>query len=174
MTVTGRAWVFGDNEWTDLMIHSRYVSAGHKPETLAKYLWATVHPNFASEAKPGDIIVAGRNFGCGAIRLHAILAMKAAGFAVVIAESFARGFYRNAINQAVPILECPGITKDVIAGDMLEVDLGDARVRNLRTMQVLEGKKHPDFVQRIYDQGGIIPYTIFRLKESQNTGSIAS
>ena len=120
-------------------------------------------PGFAGRLRPGDLIVAGENFGCGSSREHAPLAIKASGVACVIASSFARIFYRNAINTGLPILECPEVVQGTEHGDQLQVDLEAGTITNLRTQQTYHTSPFPPFIMRIMESGGLIPFTRQRL-----------
>ena len=119
--IKGRVWKFGDNVDTDAILPARYLIYTD-PEELAKYAMTGIDEEFPKKVNKGDIIVAGRNFGCGSSREHAPIGLKALGISLVIAESFARIFYRNAINIGLPLMECKGISKKVDEGDILEVD----------------------------------------------------
>ncbi len=157
MIITGKIWLFGDNVDTDLIIPARYLS-DTDPEKLADHCLEDACPVFPQEVAKGDIIVAGNNFGCGSSREHAPLAIKGAGVSCVIARSFARIFYRNAINIGLPILECPENLNDLlIPGEELTVDLGqglitDRQGRSYRTMPF------PPFMQEIISHGGLIEH----------------
>ncbi|MCJ7618608.1 MAG: 3-isopropylmalate dehydratase small subunit, partial [Anaerolineae bacterium] len=120
--MTGRAWKYGDDIDTDVIIPARYLSAS-TPEELGRHCMEGVSPEFADEVRPGDVIVAGENFGCGSSREHAPLAIKGCGVSCVVAKSFARIFYRNAINTGLPILECREAVEATEQGDQLRVDL---------------------------------------------------
>ena len=134
MTMRGRVWKYGDNVDTDAIIPARYLNTS-SPEELARHCMEDIDANFASQAKSGDIVVAGANFGCGSSREHAPVALKAVGIQCVIATSFARIFYRNAINIGLPILECPEASEHVEANQELEVDLRKGVIRNLSSGQ---------------------------------------
>ena len=126
-TITGRAWVYGDNVDTDVIIPARYLSTS-VPEELAPHCMEDIDSSFASSARAGDVIVAGANFGCGSSREHAPIAIKASGVSGVIAASYARIFYRNAINIGLPILECPEAGAAINSGDELEIDLAAGKI----------------------------------------------
>lgn len=152
-----RAWVFGDNISTDEIIAGRYL-VKREPEELAKHVMETADPKFASKVRKGDVIIAGRNFGCGSSREHAPIALKAAGVSAIVAESFARIFYRNAINQGLPALTCKGARKGFKTGDGVRVDPRSGSVRNLATGESFKAEPLPGFVLKIIDAGGLLPH----------------
>lgn len=152
-----RAWVFNDNISTDDIIAGRYL-VKRKPSELAKHVMETIDQKFASKVKKGDVIIAGRNFGCGSSREHAPIALKAAGVSAIVAESFARIFYRNAINQGLPVLTCKGVHKEFKTGDEAKVDIQSGEVRNLRTGKILKAEHLPNFILDIIHKGGLLPY----------------
>jgi 3-isopropylmalate/(R)-2-methylmalate dehydratase small subunit len=158
MTIVGKAWKYGYNVDTDAIIPARYLSLS-TPEDLAPHCMEDIDAAFAAAVRPGDLIVAGENFGCGSSREHAPLALKGAGVACVIASSFARIFYRNAINVGLPILECPRAAADAAAGHQLEIDLESGQVRNLTTGQIHQAEPYPPFMMEIIQAGGLVPYT---------------
>ncbi len=151
----GRAWKYGDNVDTDVIIPARYL-ATTDPGELARHCLEDLDPSFASAVKSGDFIVAGRNFGCGSSREHAPLAIKAAGVSCVIAGSFARIFFRNAINIGLPILESPEASQDIRSGDELEVDLSRGEIRNLTRGKTYRAKPLPPFIREIVAAGGLM------------------
>lgn len=157
MTTEGRVFKYGDNVDTDVIIPARYlnVSSG---EELAKYCMIDIDENFAREVQPGDIIVAGKNFGCGSSREHAPLAIKCAGVGCVIAPSFARIFYRNSINIGMPIMECPEAAEDIKAGDRVSVDFSTGVITNITTGKTYQAEPFPEFMQKIIDKGGLVKY----------------
>ena len=155
MKVKGRAWVFGDHIDTDQIIPARYLNTSD-PGELASHVMEDADPEFPSKVKRGDIIVGGRNFGCGSSREHAPVAIKYAGVPVVIARSFARIFYRNAFNIGLPLLEVPDI--DVNTGDELEVDLENGRIINLTTGRQFQATPVPEFMMRVLKSGGLMGY----------------
>lgn len=162
MIITGKVWIFGDNVDTDLIIPARYLSAT-EPEKLAEHCLEDVCPRFPREVTPGDIIVAGKNFGCGSSREHAPLAIKGTGVSCVIARSFARIFYRNAINTGLPILECPeGLTDLLTPGEELTVDLGQGLIVDRRGCRY-QAMPFPPFMQEIISDGGLIEHVRKRL-----------
>ncbi|MDI7274386.1 MAG: 3-isopropylmalate dehydratase small subunit [Anaerolineae bacterium] len=162
MAIIGRAWKYSDNVDTDVIIPARYLNASD-PQELARHCLEDLDPSFAGAVQPGDVIVAGVNFGCGSSREHAPLAIKAAGVACVVAESFARIFFRNAINIGLPILECPAAAEATLAGQRLEVDLSAGRIRNLDTGQTFQAVPYPPFMLELIAAGGLVEYTRRRL-----------
>jgi 3-isopropylmalate/(R)-2-methylmalate dehydratase small subunit len=152
-----RAWVFGDDVDTDQIIAGRYL-VKLDPHELAKHVMEAVDPKFASKVRKGDVIIAGRNFGCGSSRERAPLALKAAGISAIVAESFARIFYRNAVNRGLPVLTCPGVRNEFKPGDGVRVDARKGEVHNLRTGKTLKTEPLPDFMLRIIQAGGLLPY----------------
>lgn len=158
----GRAWVYGDNVNTDVIIPARYLFTTDAQE-LARHCLEDLDPRFAAEVRPGDVLVAGRNFGCGSSREHAPIAIKAAGVRCVVAASFARIFFRNAINVGLPILECPEAAAAIRHGDQVEVDLTTGEIRDLTTGQAFRARPLPEFVREIVAAGGLIPYARRRL-----------
>jgi 3-isopropylmalate/(R)-2-methylmalate dehydratase small subunit len=153
----GRAWKFGDDVDTDAVIPGRYLIM-NTPEELAVHAFEGVRPDFAGNVQENDIIVAGNNFGCGSSREHAPLAIKGAKVGCVIARSFARIFFRNAINIGVPLLECPD-TDRIAEGDELDIDLAGGKIRNLTRNEEYQATPLPAFVREIVDAGGLIEYT---------------
>jgi len=155
MHVEGRIWKFGDDVDTDVIIPARYLNVSAEDE-LAKNCFVDIRPGFASEASEGDILVAGKNFGCGSSREHAPLAIKAAGVRVVIAESFARIFYRNAFNIGLPLLESAEAAKGLSDGGRAVVDLSSGTIEgNGKTFQA---KPIPDFMAQLIAAGGLVEY----------------
>lgn len=164
--LTGNAWVYGDNVDTDVIIPARYLTTSD-PDLLAPHCMEDIDETFASSVKPGDIIVAGNNFGCGSSREHAPIAIKAAGASCVIAGSFARIFFRNAINIGLPILECPeaAVPGAIAKGDIIEVDLSTGRIEDKTNGKVFTAQPIPEFLQRLFAVGGLVPYVKARLEE---------
>ena len=155
----GRAWVFGDDVDTDLIYHNKYLAITD-PKEMAQYSFE-YYPgkeNFAKEAKPGDFVVAGHNFGCGSSREHAVYCLKELGIPVILAESYARIYYRNAVNNGYPVLVVPEITKKVKDGDELEVNLDTGEIKNLTTGEAMHGDAVTDLEKEIMAYGGLIPY----------------
>ena len=160
----GNAWVYGDNVDTDVIIPARYLTTSD-PKKLAPHCMEDIDATFVSSVKPGDILVGGSNFGCGSSREHAPIAIKAAGVSCVIAGSFARIFFRNAINIGLPILECPEATEPgaVNKGDVLEVDLSTGVIENRTNGKIFTAQPVPEFLQRLFAVGGLVPYVRERL-----------
>lgn len=156
-TIRGRVWRFGDDVNTDLIQPGKYLELTD-PIEMAKHAMEGADPEFVKKAKPGDIIVGGRNFGCGSSRENAPLALKYAGIGAVVAESFARIFYRNAINIGLAALECPGISKTVKAGDILEVFMGGGVVNDVTSGAQLKFIPMPGFMLEIFSAGGLVEY----------------
>jgi len=163
MKLTGSVWKYGENVDTDGIIPARYLNVSD-PEQLARHCLEDLDPSFTGRVQPGDVIVAGRNFGCGSSREHAPLAIKAAGVSCVVARSFARIFYRNAINIGFPILECPAAVEKLATGHQLEVDLETGQIRNLTTGGDYRAKPYPPFMMELLRAGGLVPYTRQRIK----------
>ena len=166
MQLTGRVWKYGDNVDTDVIIPARYLNVS-TPEELARHCMEGIDPDFASAVQRGDIIVAGENLGCGSSREHAPLAIKESGIACVVAKSFARIFYRNAINIGLPILACAQAVEETEKGDQLTVDLRAGTITNLRTGRTYQTPPFPAFVMGIIQAGGLIPYTRERMANDQ-------
>ncbi len=152
-----RAWVFGDNVDTDQIIAGRYL-VKLDPRELAKHVMEAADPKFASKVRRGDVIIAGRNFGCGSSRERAPLALKAAGISAIVAESFARIFYRNAVNRGLPVLTCAGVRRGFKTGDKVGVDMREGEARNLSTGKTFRVEPLPDFLLTILRAGGLLPY----------------
>lgn len=157
MKVCGHVFKYGDNVDTDVIIPARYLNAT-KGEELAKHCMEDIDREFVNKVQPGDIIVAEKNFGCGSSREHAPLAIKCAGVSCVIAETFARIFYRNSINIGLPIIECPQAAKAISAGDKVEVDFDSGVITNITRGEVYKGQSFPPFMQDIIQAGGLVAY----------------
>lgn len=153
----GNVFRYGDNVDTDVIIPARYL-ASSDPEELAKHCMEDIDKDFVKKVKPGDIIVAQKNFGCGSSREHAPMAIKAAGVSCVIAETFARIFYRNAINIGLPIVECREAAENIKAGDVVSVNFDTGVITDETTGKTYQGQSFPPFMQRLIDAGGLIPY----------------
>ena len=153
----GKVFKFGDNVDTDVIIPARYLNSSD-PKELAQHCMEDIDADFVKKVSPGDLIVATKNFGCGSSREHAPLAIKAAGVSCVIAETFARIFYRNAINIGLPIIECPEAAKDIADGDEVEVDFDSGRITNETKGTTYQGQAFPPFMQKIIDCGGLVNY----------------
>jgi 3-isopropylmalate/(R)-2-methylmalate dehydratase small subunit len=169
----GDAHVYGDNVDTDVIIPARYLTTTD-PDELAAHCLEDLDPDFVKNVKPGDIIVAGRNFGSGSSREHAPIAIKAAGVSCIVAESFARIFYRNSINVGLPIVECEGIRDGVSTGERVRVDVAGGVVEN-----VARGRSHaatplPLFMKEILDAGGLMPWVKRSLDNGDNGGGEVS
>lgn len=165
MKLEGRIWIFGDNIDTDAIIAARYLNTT-EPEELAAHLMEDIRPRFPGLVETGDIIVAGHNFGCGSSREHAPLAIKGAGISCVIARSFARIFYRNAINIGLPILECPENLSILQEGkDRLQIDLEQGKITEPRSGQIFRAAPFPPFMQELIGRGGLIEYVKSRLQK---------
>jgi len=158
MRFSGRVCVFGENVNTDEIIAARYLNTSD-PAVLAAHCMEDVRPGFAQSIVTGQILVAGENFGCGSSREHAPIAIKAAAISCVVAESFARIFFRNAINTGLPIVECPGISGMLAEGDFIEIDL-EHGVLVLPSGARLPVSPFPPFMQAIVEHGGWIPYLL--------------
>jgi 3-isopropylmalate dehydratase small subunit len=150
----GRAWVFGEDISTDHIIAGRYLGTTD-PKVFAEHCLEAVDPNFAKQAKPGDVVVAGANFGCGSSREQAPLAFKHLGIAAILAPSFARIFFRNAINIALPVLECAEIEKAVKAGEEVDIEMKTGEVRT--SSGILKFRPLPPNVLEILEAGGLVP-----------------
>ncbi len=159
----GKAWKFGDDVNTDAIVPARYLNTTD-PEELASHCMEDADPEFIGKMSPGDVIVAGRNFGCGSSREHAPLAIKSAGISCVIAEGFARIFFRNSINIGLPIFECPDAARDISEGDEVEADMSAGTIRNLTTSKSYSVPPWPEELQRIIAAGGLMNYVTQELK----------
>jgi len=153
----GKAWKFGNNIDTDLIIPARYLNS-HNPQELAKHAMEDADATWAGKVQKGDFIVAGENFGCGSSREHAPIAIKAAGVSAVIAKSFARIFYRNAINIGLPILESPDAAEAIKEDDEIKVNLVTGEIDNSTSGMSYSAQPFPGFMQQIIDAGGLINY----------------
>ena len=155
MKVQGTVHKFGSNVDTDVIIPARYLNTS-SPEELALHCMEDIDKDFVNKVKKGDIIVAEDNFGCGSSREHAPIAIKASGVSLVIANTFARIFYRNSINIGLPILECPEAVKAIKEGDTVSCDLALGVIRDKTTGEEFKAQPFPPFIQRIIDAGGLI------------------
>ncbi len=164
MILRGKTHMFGDNIDTDVIIPARYLTT-IDPEELAKNCMEDIDPTFSGRVQQGDIMVAGYNFGCGSSREHAPIAIKGSGVSCVIARSFARIFYRNAINIGLPILECDDILDEMHAGDELEVDLSKGTILNKTTGRTYASEPFPEFMRQIIAAGGEIAYIKNKLRK---------
>ncbi|MCD6288633.1 MAG: 3-isopropylmalate dehydratase small subunit [Candidatus Hydrogenedentes bacterium] len=155
--IAGRTWKFGDNVNTDEIIPAKYLNTSD-PQELAEHCMEGIDERFPREVKPGDIIVAGENFGCGSSREHAPVCIKAAGVGCVIAASFARIFCRNAINMALPIFECPEASADIEAGDRIEVAPATGQITNVTRNVTYNAAPFPEFMRELIAAGGLMPW----------------
>ena len=163
MLLKGKVWKFGNDIDTDAIIPARYLNTSD-PAELASHLMEDADREFPHKVKPGDIIVAGKNFGCGSSREHAPIAIKAAGMQAVIAKSFARIFYRNSFNIGLPIFESVEASEKIKEGDIIEVDADKGIIKNLTTGEQYTAKPIPSFMQELIAAGGLIEWTKKRLK----------
>lgn len=157
MNAKGTVFKYGDNVDTDVIIPARYLNTSD-PAELAVHCMEDIDAEFIRRVRKGDIIVAEKNFGCGSSREHAPIAIKAAGVSCVIAETFARIFYRNAINIGLPIIECPEAAKGIAEGDQVEVDFDSGLITNLTKNETYRGQAFPEFMQKIIKAEGLINY----------------
>ncbi len=153
----GTVFKYGDNVDTDVIIPARYLNSSD-PAELATHCMEDIDKTFIEKVQKGDIIVATKNFGCGSSREHAPIAIKAAGVSCVIAETFARIFYRNAINIGLPIVECPEAAEAIEAGDTVEVDFDSGVITDVTKGTTYQGQAFPEFMQRIIDAEGLVNY----------------
>ncbi len=157
MKAEGKVFKYGDNVDTDVIIPARYLNSSDGKE-LAKHCMEDIDKEFVTKVQPGDIIVANKNFGCGSSREHAPLAIKCAGVSCVIAETFARIFYRNAINIGLPIIECKEAAKNIEAGDKVEVEFDSGMIYNRTKGTQFKGQAFPPFMQKIIEAEGLMNY----------------
>jgi 3-isopropylmalate/(R)-2-methylmalate dehydratase small subunit len=162
----GKVFKYGADVNTDVIIPARYLNVSD-PDELAKHCMEDIDADFLNSVKPGDVIMATTNFGCGSSREHAPLAIKAAGISCVIARNFARIFFRNAINIGLPVLECAEAVKKTESGDVLEVDLSRGKIKNLTRGMTFTAKSYPDFMAELISDGGLIEYTKKRLANAK-------
>ena len=163
--ITGKVWKFGDNIDTDLIIAARYLNTSD-PHELAKHVMEDADPEFVKKLQPGDIIVAGENFGCGSSREHAPIALKAAGVAAVVAKSFARIFYRNAFNMGLPIFELK--ESDAIKeGDLISIDMEKGIIKDINNHKEYKFTPIPPFMQELLACGGLINYAKAKMMEAR-------
>ncbi|TGE38785.1 3-isopropylmalate dehydratase small subunit [Desulfosporosinus fructosivorans] len=161
----GKVWKFGHDIDTDIILPARYLNKS-TPEHLAAHCMEDAGTSFAQDVKTGDVMVGGKNFGCGSSREHAPIAIKVCGIQVVIAESFARIFYRNAINIGLPIMECPEAAAGISQGDEVEVDVATGIIENRTTNMKYQANSFPPFMQDLIRAGGLIPYIEGRNKNA--------
>ncbi|MEE9615284.1 MAG: 3-isopropylmalate dehydratase small subunit [Thermodesulfobacteriota bacterium] len=157
MKIKGRVWKFGKDIDTDRIIPARYLTTSD-PAELAKYCMEDEDPSFSKNVRAGDIIVAGKNFGCGSSREHAPIAIKAAGVGCVVAKSFARIFFRNSFNMGLPILECPEAVGSARTGDIFEVDMASGEIRNVTRKKKFKARPVPPFMQELVRAGGLMKW----------------
>ena len=155
MQAKGYVHKYGDNVDTDVIIPARYLNILDKKE-LAAHCMADIDPDFRKKVKPGDIVVGGQNFGCGSSREHAPLVLLECGISCVISGSFARIFYRNAINIGLPILECPEASKNIEAGDEITIDFDSGLITNIKKNETYTAEPFPPFIQEIIEAGGLL------------------
>jgi 3-isopropylmalate/(R)-2-methylmalate dehydratase small subunit len=158
----GKVHKYGADVNTDVIIPARYLDV-YEPDELAKHCMEDIDTEFVKRVEPGDIMVATTNFGCGSSREHAPLAIKASGISCIIARSFARIFFRNAINIGLPLLECGEAADNIEAGDLIEVDLESGEINNLTRERRFTAKPYPDFMAELITAGGLIEHTRNRL-----------
>ena len=158
----GKVHKYGADVNTDVIIPARYLNVSD-PNELAKHCMEDIDREFVARVQPGDIIMATTNFGCGSSREHAPLAIKAVGISCIIAKSFARIFFRNAINIGLPLLECDDAVDKTEAGDLLEVDLSSGKIKNVTNGMTFTARPYPDFMAELISAGGLIEYTKMRL-----------
>ena len=155
--MAGKVFKYKDSVDTDVILPARYLAL-FRDEDLAAHCMEDIDADFVSRVEPGDVIVAGENFGCGSSREHAPIAIKASGICCVIAASFARIFYRNAINIGLPIIECPEASKAIEAGDEVEVDFDSGVITDVTKGTSYQGQAFPEFMQKIIDAEGLVNY----------------
>jgi len=158
MICKGTVHKYGDHVDTDVIIPARTLN-NPDPAFLMQHCMEDIDKEFVTRVKPGDIMVAGLNFGCGSSREHAPISIKASGISCVIAESFARIFFRNSINIGLPVMECPQAAKDAQMGDVIEANLDTGEIRNITRGKTYTAVPFPPFMQRIISAGGLVPYT---------------
>ena len=155
MKFKGKVWKYGPDVDTDRIIPARYLNTS-EPEELARHCMEDEDPSFSSRVKPGDMILADKNFGCGSSREHAPIAIKASGVSCVIAKSFARIFYRNSFNMGLPILECEEVYAETSTGDELEVDVDTGEIENVTRNKRFKARPIPPFMQALVNAGGLL------------------
>lgn len=158
MKAKGRVFKYGDNVDTDVIIPARYLSTGD-PDQLKNHCMEDIDKDFKDQVRPGDIMVGQKNFGCGSSREHAPIAIKASGISCVIAESFARIFYRNSFNIGLPIIESADAANGIQAGDQVEVDFETGEIKNITRNESYKGQPYPEFIQKIISNEGLVKYT---------------
>jgi 3-isopropylmalate/(R)-2-methylmalate dehydratase small subunit len=163
MIIRGRTWKFGSDVDTDAIIPARYLNTSD-PDELAKHVMEDADSTFPGKVKKGDVIVAGKNFGCGSSREHAPIAMKAAGIQAVVASSFARIFYRNSFNIGLPIFESPEAIDRIAEGDEIEIDADNGIIKNITKDEKYTAKPIPPFMQELIASGGLVKWTKKKIK----------
>ncbi len=166
MILKGVAWRFGDDIDTDAIIPARYLNT-HDPAELAKHIMEDADRDFPNKVRRGDIIIAGKNFGCGSSREHAPIAIKASGIQAVVARSFARIFYRNSFNIGLPIFESAGASAGIREGDVVEIDADSGKIRNLTVGEEYYSEVIPPFMQELITSGGLIEWTKEKIKRKR-------
>lgn len=164
MKVSGKVFKYGDNIDTDVIIPARYLTSAD-PDHLKEHCMEDIDKSFRDRVKSGDIMVSGKNFGCGSSREHAPVAIKASGISLVIADDFARIFYRNSINVGLPILECPEAAQKINDGDEVEADFDTGIITDKTTGESFASKPFPEFIKNIMANGGLVGYTESELKD---------
>ena len=162
MTRNGQAWVYGDHVDTDAIIPARYLMTSD-PAELAAHCMEDIDESFAASVQAGDIVVAGENFGCGSSREHAPVALKACGVACIVAKSFARIFFRNAINIGLPVLVCPEAAEEAQTGHRIEMDLEGGLITNGSLDRTYRAEPYPAFMMELVRSGGLVPFMRDRL-----------
>lgn len=165
--IEGKAWIFGDNIDTDQIYPGRYLELT-EPDKIAAHAMEGVDPNFSKDFKAGGILVAGDNFGCGSSREHAVITLKESGVSAVIANSFARIFYRNAINLGFPALICKDAHLKIKKGDRVTIDLSAGTVTDVESGEAFQGEKLSDHVMKIIENGGVIPMIKARISSTRS------
>jgi 3-isopropylmalate/(R)-2-methylmalate dehydratase small subunit len=166
MILKGKVYKYGADVNTDVIIPARYLNVS-EPAKLAAHCMEDIDKDFVKTVKPGDIIIAAANFGCGSSREHAPIAIKASGVSCVIADSFARIFFRNGINIGLPLLESPEAVKNTKNGDILEVDLDKGKIKNVTTGKTFIAAPYPQFMSELIAAGGLVEYTKKRLEKAK-------
>jgi 3-isopropylmalate/(R)-2-methylmalate dehydratase small subunit len=157
MIVKGKVFKYGDNIDTDVIIPARHLNTSD-PKELAKYCMEDIDKTFAERVEEGDIIVGGKNFGCGSSREHAPIAIKASGVSCVIANSYARIFYRNSFNIGLPIMECDEAVEGIDEGNIVEINFDTGEIHNITKNETYKAQPFPDFIQNIINSGGLVEY----------------
>ena len=168
MIFTGKAWTYGDNINTDVIFPGKYTYTLTDPEEIAAHALEDLDPRFAADVGPGDIVVAGRNWGCGSSREQAATCLKFAGVQAVLAKSFARIFFRNAINQGLPVIQCGEAVDNIESGEEIAIDFAKGEIETAKGTFVFSAL--PESVIRILDAGGLIPYIKKKIEREKNQG----